>query len=91
MSRDHLILNQSGVYQFKELEMLVIEHLRSTGYVLNVEPRDKSREDAVHVGNMIFDLILLAENLGLDFTACLAAAYAQRTGANRVKPSHRTT
>jgi len=82
MSRDHLILNQSGRYHFKELELLIIDHLKSTGYVQPGLVAPVST-DKIHIGNMIIDLILLAENLQLDFTDCMAAAYAARTGAKK--------
>ncbi len=82
MSRDHLILNQSGRYHFKELELLIIDHLKSTGYVHPGLVAPVST-DKIHIGNMIIDLILLAENLQLDFTDCMAAAYAARTGAKK--------
>lgn len=78
--RQHLIMNQSGRFHFKELEMLIIDHLQKTGY-LQPNPELAQDRDKVHIGNMIIDLILLAENLGLDFTECLAAAYSTRTGA----------
>lgn len=78
--RQHLIMNQSGRFHFKELEMLIIDHLQKTGY-LQPNPALAQDRDKVHIGNMIIDLILLAENMGLDFTECLAAAYSARTGA----------
>ena len=79
MPRDHLILNQSGRYHFKELELLVIDHLKSTGYVQPglVTPVNT---DKIHIGNMIIQLIMLTENMQLDFTECLAAAYVAQTG-----------
>lgn len=80
--RSHLIMNQSGRFHFKELEMLIIDHMTRTGYVLP-NPVDSDDRDKVHIGNMIIDLILLAENMGLDFTDCLAAAYSTRTGAKK--------
>lgn len=80
--RQHLIMNQSGRFHFKELEMLIIDHLQKTGY-LKPDPTLAQDRDKVHIGNMIIDLILLAENMGLDFTECLAAAYTTRTGAKK--------
>lgn len=80
MSRDHLILNQSGVYHFKELEMLVLDELQKSGHLQPGIVQGESA-DRVHIGNMVIDLIMLCENLGLDFTECLAAAYIARTGA----------
>jgi hypothetical protein len=79
MSRDHLILNQSGRYHFKELELLILNHLKSTGHVQPGLVAPVST-DKIHIGNMIIDLILLTENLQLDFTECLAAAYVAQTG-----------
>lgn len=80
--RQHLSMNQSGRFHFKELEMLIIDHLQKTGY-LQPNPALAQDHDKVHIGNMIIDLTLLAENLGLDFTECLAAAYSTRTGATK--------
>lgn len=80
--RQYPIMNQSGRIQFKELEMLVVAHLQKTGY-LQPDPALAQDHDKVHVGNMVIDLILLAENMGLDFTECLAAAYSIRTGATK--------
>lgn len=77
--RDTLIMNQSGVFHFKELELLIIDHLKSTGYMLP-NPVSSEDRDKIHIGNMAMDLIMLAENMGLDFTECLAAAYSHRTG-----------
>lgn len=82
MTRDHLILNQSGVYHFKELEMLVLDHLRETGYSAPGVVKSVDA-DRVHIGNMAIELLLLCENLQLDFTECLATAYAARTGAKK--------
>ena len=74
-------MNQSGRYSFRELEMLVIEYLDK-----KYKPEVKgggTEADKVHVGNMIMDLIMLCENLGLDFTECLAAAYYAKTGQQK--------
>jgi hypothetical protein len=81
-SRDHLILNQSGRYHFKELEMLILDHLTKSGHL---QPGIATGKDAdrVHIGNMVIDLIMLAENLGLDLTDCMAAAYIARTGERK--------
>ena len=71
-------MNQSGRYSFRELEMLVIEYLDK-----KYKPEVKgggTDSDKIHIGDMIMDIIMLCENLGLDFTECLAAAYSAKTG-----------
>lgn len=76
-----VILNQSGRYTFRELEMLVIEHLDK-----KYKPEVKgggTDSDKIHIGSMIMDIIMLCENLGLDFTECLAAAYTAKTGQRK--------
>lgn len=74
-------MNQSGRYSFRELEMLVIDHLNKAKYLR--KEQDGTESDKVHIGCMIMDLIMLCENLGLDFTECLAAAYTAKTGQRK--------
>lgn len=72
------VLNQSGRYTFRELEMLVIEYLDKSRDMWKEEKGTEA--DKIHIGCMIMDIIMLCENLGLDFTECLAAAYVAKTG-----------
>lgn len=77
--RQHLIMNPAGKFHFNELELLVVEHLKSKGYIQN-DKVQTADQDKVHIGNMIIELILLSNNMGLDFVDCLSAAYTARTG-----------
>lgn len=73
------IMNPAGRRNYREIEILVLDHLKETGHVLS-KPCDSTRQDKVHLGNMVIELILLAENMGLDLTDCLQTAYESRTG-----------
>ena len=66
--------------QFNQLELMVIEEWTKRGYV-QPDPAAAIDGDKVHIGNMVMDLILLTENLGLDFTDCLNVAFKARIGA----------
>ena len=79
--RQHLIMNPAGVYQFRELEMMILDHLKSTGQLnAAADPAQDRQQNAIGLGGMMIDLIMVADNLGLDVTQCLAAAYLHRTG-----------
>lgn len=76
------MMNQSGSFSYKELELLILEHLKATGYIDPTCPTT-TNHDQIHIGNMMMDLIMLAENMGLDLTECLAAAYVNKTGKTK--------
>lgn len=78
--REHLIMNPSGVYQFRELEMMILDHLKATGQLKPTPDEAHAQQNAIGLGSMLIDLIMIADNLGLDTTNCLAIAYLHRTG-----------
>lgn len=78
--RAHLIMNPAGVYQFRELEMMILDHLKSTGQLKPTPDEAHAQQNAIGLGSMMIDLIMVADNLGLDVTQCLATAYLHRTG-----------
>lgn len=78
--RQHLIMNPSGIYQFRELEMMILDHLKATGQLRSTPDPEHNQQNAIGLGSMMIDLIMVADNLGLDITNCLATAYLHRTG-----------
>lgn len=78
--REHLIMNPAGVYQFRELEMMILDHLKATGQLKPTPDEAHAQQNAIGLGSMLIDLIMIADNLGLDITSCLATAYLHRTG-----------
>lgn len=62
---------------FKELELMVIQEWSKRGYV-NTSRESPLAEDQIRLGNMVMELILVAENMGLDLTDCLNIAYKAR-------------
>jgi hypothetical protein len=78
--RQHLIMNPAGIYQFRELEMMILDHLKDTGQLKPSIDEAHSQQNAIGLGGMMIDLIMVADNLGLDVTQCLAVAYLHRTG-----------
>lgn len=66
---------------FKELELMVLHQWGERGY-LNPNPEAGRVQDQIHLGNMVMDLILVAENMGFDLTDCLNVAYKARVGAD---------
>jgi hypothetical protein len=66
------IMNQAGVYQFRELEMKILEHADRQG-VFRAGRSIEMTKDLI--GHQIMDIILVCESLGVDFTDCLATAY----------------
>ena len=80
LDRQHLIMNPSGVYQFRELEMMILDHLKATGQLKLMPDEAHRQQNAIGLGSMMIDLIMVADNLGLDVTQCLATAYLHRTG-----------
>lgn len=80
LDRQRLILSPSGVFQFRELEMMILDHLKATGQLRPTPDEAHAQQNAIGLGGMLMDLIMVADNLGLDITQCLAAAYIHRTG-----------
>lgn len=78
--RQHLIMNAAGVYQFRELEMMILDHLKATGQLKATPDEAYAQQNAIGLGSMMIDLIMVADNLGLDVTQCLTIAYLHRTG-----------
>ena len=76
----NLIMNPAGVYQFRELEMMILDHLKNTGQLSPTPDESHAQQNAIGLGGMMIDLIMVADNLGLDVTQCLATAYLHRTG-----------
>lgn len=66
------IMNQAGVYQFRELEMKVLEHADRQKLFTAGRGMELTKD---LIGHQIMDTILMCESLGLDFTDCLATAY----------------
>ena len=71
------IMNQAGVYQFKELEMRVLEHADRQGLKIHTSGIELTKD---LIGHQIMDLILVCESIGVDFTDCLATAYMNLHG-----------
>lgn len=80
LDRQRPILSPSGVFQFRELEMMVLDHLKATGQLKPTPDEAHAPQNADGLGGMLMDLIMVADNLGLDITQCLATAYIHRTG-----------
>ena len=80
LDRQRLILSPSGVFQFRELEMMILDHLKDTGQLRPTPDEAHAKQNAIGLGGMLMDLIMIADNLGLDITQCLATAYIHRTG-----------
>lgn len=80
LDRQRLILSPSGVFQFRELEMMILDHLKATGQLKPAPDEAHAQQNAIGLGGMLMDLIMVADNLGLDITQCLATAYIHRTG-----------
>lgn len=80
LDRQRLILSPSGVFQFRELEMMILDHLKATGQLKPTPDEAHAQQNAIGLGSMLMDLIMVADNLGLDITLCLATAYIHRTG-----------
>lgn len=80
LDRQRLINSRPGVFQFRELEMMVLDHLKDTGQLRPTPDEAHAQQNAIGLGGMLMDLIMVADNLGLDITQCLATAYIHRTG-----------
>lgn len=64
----------------RELEMMILDHLKATGQLKPTPDEAHAQQNAIGLGSMLIDLIMVADNLGLDITSCLATAYLHRTG-----------
>lgn len=58
---------------FDVMEESLIKHLEKTG-AINRQPQHQHPNDCIYIGNMMIDLVVLAENLGLNIIDCFAAA-----------------
>lgn len=58
---------------FNVIEQMLIKRFESTG-TINRQPRQRHPNDAIYIGNMMIDLMILAENLELNITDCFVAA-----------------
>jgi hypothetical protein len=82
LDRQRTILSPPGAIQFRELEMMILDHLKATGQLRPTPDEAHAKQNAIGLGGMLMDLIMVADNLGLDITQCLATAYLHRTGKN---------
>lgn len=73
-------MNPNGAWTFRELEMKVLDHHRKNGYISGDVIHERHPRNELAVGQMIMDLMMICENLDLDFTRCLATAYEAATG-----------
>lgn len=74
-----LIFDPTQDAAFEDLEELVINQLRETNYLLP-KPVESDYDDQIGIGNMVIDLIMVSQNMGVSIVDCLAAAYRARAG-----------